>query len=130
MKTIEIKNLLDEVEVLQASIRTSLKSVEDDEDDNEKEVRELKEKVEELEEETEYLREEVEEMKETEKEYTKEAEENTTQLFLFAEFLRCSDQELIFAKFVADLEEFGDVALNFTIKADSFDMPDSFSEVA
>ena len=90
MKTIEIKNLLDEVEVLQAQIREGLKSVQDDEDDNEKEIRELKEKVEELKE---------------------EAEENTTQLFLFAEFLRCSDQELIFAKFVADLEEFGDVAL-------------------
>lgn len=130
MKTIEIKNLLDEVEVLQASIRTSLKSVEDDENDNEKEVRELKEKVEELEEKIEYLEEEVEEMKETEKEYSKEAEENTTQLFLFAEFLRCSDQELIFAKFCADLEEFGDVALNFTIRADNFDMPDGFSEVA
>lgn len=130
MKSKEIEYRIDEMQVLQEQIRTGLKRIQDNEDDNEKEVRELKEKVEELEEKIEYLEEEVEEMKETEKEYSKEAEENTTQLFLFAEFLRCSDQELIFAKFCADLEEFGDVALNFTIRADNFDMPDGFSEVA
>ena len=88
--SLQVAQVLDEIQAQSNSIAEIMKKNDDTLADNSKEIEELKEKVEELEE---------------------QAEENTTQLFLFAEFLRCSDQELILAKFCADLEEFGDVAL-------------------
>ncbi len=70
------------------------------------------------------LKKEVQELKEENEELEEDAEENTTQLFLFHEFLRCSDLELVFSKFCADLEEFGDVALGMHLVQEKPFMPD------
>ena len=111
MKTKSIISLLQEAEDAQNQVKTYLKDIQNEIEDDKKEIKELKEEIEELEE---------------------EAEENTTQLFLFHEFLRCSGQDLIFAKFVADLEEFGDVALNIHLIPKEPFMPDGdiFEDVA